>query len=215
MEYNREYRASEVDLWLGKDAAAHPSPYLDAILSLSPGDVVEITREAEARSRLEDEGPEQEVDDSRTWSGVAVEIATALKQLPQRDLVHARAVYSVLTDSPFEEVREQAAFIVPAIVPFDHDFGLQLWDRLLADRSATVRLQAFELPGQGFEIHGSDVSPEERSEEGLRRLGMTWRDAFQLTRTYAEAEQGRGQRGIGQIVLDDFLKTQDERDAGS
>jgi hypothetical protein len=203
-------------VWLGNDAETDPSPYLDAILELSPGYVAALSREADARALSQELVPEDEADNSHDWiNDITIDIDHALMQLPQRDLNHARAVYSDMAVSHTDEDREKAARIVPAIVPFDHDFGLQLWGRLLSDRSKKVRLQAVELLHLDFDMTGTDDNREQHAEDGVRRLGITWRDAFHLMRSYAEGEQGIAPQEIGRIVLDQLLKAEDERSMSS
>lgn len=112
----------------------------------------------------------------------------ALDALPQHNLPHARAVYTAFAENPLIEIRCTGAMMPQHLTPFDHDYGLQLWNQLIRDVDEEVRFCAYEnLRGVLDDEQSAD---EESAERELREYGITWRDAFGLLHSYIRAERG-------------------------
>jgi hypothetical protein len=198
MENNDSHEYPWIEI---RDAVTNPSPYLDVILQMSPGEIITLFREAEAREREAETSEDADDNEFYRWQNIATDINHALEQLPQRDLEHARAVYAAFASSALDVDREKGAYTAYVIVRFDYEFGMQLWDRLLRDRNRDVRLLAREP----LELY---LGREEFAEEGLSRLGLTWKDAYQLMRAFAYAERGWDQYDIGQAAVRRVLEVQ-------
>jgi hypothetical protein len=166
------------------DAHQSPSPMLSTIEGISAEEVIELRREA----RLNDEHEERPlVDESgEPTQPHLVNVDRAIRQLPQRNLPHARVVYRAFAESETPDDRQQAASFMFRMVPYDRELGFGLWHQLTRDENRRVRLQAID-PLQTF--LGQALSYEE-AEEGLVKLGISWRDAYTLMESYSYTERG-------------------------
>lgn len=187
-----------------QNVTQHPSPLLDAIDQIGPGEVVALWREAAARLTEADANEEIEDAEVTRLEDFAIDLDIALWQLPQYNLAHARAVYAAFAESPLDCDRRQGAVIVYTMPRVDRNYGLRLWNQLMRDRSADVRLQAKEA----LYFY---LKEDEYAEEGLSCLGITWRDAYRLLDAYANAERGFSVYELGAAVLQEATESRKER----
>lgn len=111
-----------------------------------------------------------------------------IEALPQRNLDQARAVYTAFARSPINYDRLTAALFISALTPVDHDFGMQLWRRLIRDPHPKVRWQACDELDNIFDM----VDPAE-IDAALSNRGITYLDACWLMHAYIRAEQHPGE----------------------
>lgn len=115
---------------------------------------------------------------------VKEDMGEVLYFLPSIDLEHARGVYRAYAESEDIEDRYDATTLVSELLTkhYDHELGLELWEKLLTDRAWEVRQKAWEQLTMYLGEHADD-------EEGLRRdVGMTGLQAAVLLMRYSQAE---------------------------
>jgi hypothetical protein len=189
------------------DAEQDPSVFLGIIDQLPVNQVLALWHGISAHDYMASEEPEYGTEEAVPYwdnetaaaENVYLSLKNALLQLPQRNLDHARDVYTVLAGSPLDRDRREAGFIIRGVVRFDREFGLSLWDQLLRDPVREVRSEAKNSLNALLES-------SQYANDRLAYVGISWEDAYWLLNAYHEAESGFNVRDVGHITLREVLQ---------
>jgi len=179
------YRLDEIEAMLsmattGEIGPDNVSPAID-VSQLTAHEIVSAVRAvdaAEHRVRQERAG---EVD--RRLAAYSRDIELTFEELPSCIGVEkTRDGITLLAGSQSPRDRSYAAHNVNTLTVVDHDYGLELWKRLLEDDNPMVAHAAWHTATY-FSL---DTLNPEHAKRSLAEDGLTWGDMADLVRTYVQ-----------------------------
>lgn len=189
---------------IGADTeVVHPSPdltpTLEALVQLAPHEIGPLIE------RVYDDA--QTAHDKPAVQQLVSDVSAAIEHLPEYDLLFARAAYTALAESPLENSREFATYLVHRLTRQDKELGLRLWDQLVRDPSKGVRSDAIEeiqdLLGPNEDCTNGEDAVDSAE---LAERGLTEADAQKLVNAWRAAEAGERIHDIGNTVLSRLIE---------
>lgn len=126
---------------------------------------------------------------------ISLEGATGyLEDLTAENTPRALEILTAFADSPLASDRDSATMYLGDLARNDHDAGMALWHRLIADPERQVRFGAEETLAVGLEEtsqgDGFHAVATLHEAETLDHTGLTRQDVYDLYLTYAYAQNG-------------------------
>ncbi len=172
------------------------NPYIHQEVDLSRYDassIVHLRRELRQAADAE----EQETLEQTSYSRAAFEVGDAVYHLAERGHVElGREVYTLMASSAEIDDRLTAAGTMWIVTPHDHDFGITLWEQLLADPASEVRDRAYEYL-DNLRNYRSDYAVNKE----IKRLGLSHLEFMRLQHARVEALRTQNYRVIGATGL--------------
>jgi hypothetical protein len=177
---------------LGRDYR-HPAVDLSRLTVHEIVSAIHVVEEAYSRIpvRLDDPGRAEVSDQDRRLAAYEPDLGEAfIHQLPNADPQKTRDVFGLLSWNDSITDRKFAGFYIGVLVRVDHDYGLELWQRLLNDDHAGVADAAW-TPVESLLESALDGSGDALREDGITQddlLSLASDYVRRLTRLRREAE---------------------------
>lgn len=182
------YSPEEVEAMLsmattGELGASYRDPAV-AIWDLTATEIYSAVHHVEdARSRVPTMKSDPRIPDPRDerLAKYGHELETAFQNLQDFvDQVKARDVFTMLVGSSSPLDKQFAGTYIGTLTRVDHDYGIELWERLLEDENHRVAAHTW---GVATALYLDSDRPEEIG-ASLVDHGITWEDFQNLTHTY-------------------------------
>lgn len=147
--------------------------------------------------------------------GVLEALDLSLPKLAAEDPARAADVLGAFTDSPLPEDRQAFTIFLRNVTKANHELGVELWDRLMRDSNAAVRLEALMDLNEPLRIsdalkEGGDLFTglERVDQQSLIEFyGLTPTDVHSLLRSYYAAENSQDIYDPGKEALRKLQET--------